>query len=290
MALVNILVGIVRMKGEWRSKEPHAVDWLGALLLAIAMICFFAGFTNLIELWGQGLFIASLLLLYAFVRHSLKAAYPLVNFTLVVQNFIYSRALLASVFMYSGNYGLVFLMGLFLQYNRGLTPTQAGQLLMLQAIVMALFAPLAGRLSDRWGSRLLATGGCLVIGLGQSVLMFVDSAMPILLIGGALMIIGLGHGLFSTPNNSSALGTIPESRLGIASALLNQSRLMGQLLGTAIVSFLMALIIGNHVIDETQFAPLQLVTRVTVGLSFLFALTAAFFSYQRPRSGTSGNR
>jgi EmrB/QacA subfamily drug resistance transporter len=283
LALVNILVGLSRLKGEWRSQEAYAVDWTGAVLLALALICFFVGFTNLVEIWGQSVLLGSLLLFYAFVRHSLNTVYPLVNIPLVIQNNVYSRALLASVFMYSGQYGLLFLMGLFLQYNRGLTPTEAGQLLMLQAIVMAVCAPIAGRLSDKWGSRLLATGGCLVIGAGQSILTFVDTSMSILLIATALMVIGLGHGLFSTPNNSSALGAIPESKLGIASALLNQSRLMGQLLGTAIVSFLMALLIGNQVIDETHFGPLLRVTQVTIGLSFFFALIAAYFSYQKPR-------
>jgi EmrB/QacA subfamily drug resistance transporter len=286
LALVNILVGLSRLKGEWRSQEAYAVDWTGAALIALAMICFFAGFTNLVELWGQGVLLGSLLLLYAFIRHSLNTAYPLVNIPLVIQNHTYSRALLASVFMYSGQYGLLFLMGLFLQYNRGLTPTEAGQLLILQAIVMAVFAPIAGRLSDRWGSKLLATGGCLIIGAGLSVLSFVDNSMPIFLIAAALMVIGLGHGLFSTPNNSAALGAIPESRLGIASALLNQSRLIGQLLGTAIVSLLLALNIGNHVIDETHFASLLRVTQVTIGLSFLFAIAAAYFSYQKPRGSS----
>lgn len=279
LALITLLFGILRLKGEWRSDEPHAVDWWGSLLIAAGLCCFFIGGTHLLQPWGQWSLGGSLLLLYLFVHHARRTPWPLVDIGLVSGNLTFRRALLASLFMYSGQYGVVFLMSLYLQYNRELTPTQAGQIMMLQAFMMALTAPLAGRFSDRWGSRPFATIGCLLIASGLMVLSRVDAQMPLPLIIAALMLVGTGHGLFSTPNNAGALGTVPPARLGIASALLNQSRLLGQLLGTAVVSFLMTLYIGNNTITPADFGAFQQLTQVALILSVMFALSAAALSF-----------
>ena len=71
--------------------------------------------------------------------------------------------------------------------------------------------------------------------------------------GVSLLFLGVGFGLFSTPNNSAALGAVSKERLGMASALLTMSRLMGQMLGTAIVTLLMSLMIGATKITPDQY-------------------------------------
>ncbi|HPY42271.1 MAG TPA: MFS transporter, partial [Thiolinea sp.] len=195
----------------------------------------------------------------------------------------FSRALAASIMVYASNYGLIFLLSLYLQYNRGMTPTAAGQVLMVQAIVMTVLAPLAGRLSDRYRPRMLATAGCLSMVAGLALLVStIGPETPIWVILICLMAFGVGFGMFSTPNSSSVLGSVPPERLGMSSALLNLSRLMGQMLGTAVVTLLMSILIGQAKITPEHYANLMEVVRWAVGLSLIFALAAAYFSKERP--------
>lgn len=188
---------------------------------------------------------------------------------------------MAAVFMYSANYGLMFLLGLYLQYNRGLSPADAGKMLMLQAVVMAVVAPVAGRLSDRYPPRNLATIGCLFAAFGTFMMFFVGQDRSLIYIGSALMMLGLGFGLFSTPNSNSIFGSVAETKLGIVSALLNLARMMGQMIGMAIITLLISLLIGKTKINPEQFEALFMVLRWTLGLSFSFALAAAYFSNSR---------
>jgi EmrB/QacA subfamily drug resistance transporter len=278
LSLVTILLSVFYMKGEWRSEQPVKLDWWGSLLLAFWVLSLFAGMTNLPQ---QSAFIylaVALIFLSVFIRHSSVSANPIIRLKLVWQNHNLSRSLLSAVFMYSANYGLMFLLGLYLQYNRGLSPSDAGQMLMLQAVVMALVAPVAGRLSDRYPPRILATSGCLMVAFGTFMLLFVDQDRSLIYIGSALMILGLGFGLFSTPNSNSIFGSVAETKLGIVSALLNLARMMGQMMGMAIITLLISLLIGKTKISPEQYQSLFQVLHWTLVLSLSFALAAAYFS------------
>ena len=278
LSLFTILLSLCCMKGEWRSPDPVKLDWRGTLLLAIWVLSLFYGLTNMPEFTAYGFLAISLLFLLLFIRHSHVSSNPIIRLKLVWQNRLLSRSLISAIFMYSGNYGLVFLLGLYLQYNRGLSPLDAGQMLMLQAIVMAILAPIAGRLSDRYPPWLLATSGCLIVGLGIFLLLFINQDRSMIFIGFALMLLGLGFGLFSTPNSNSIFGSAAEAKLGIVSALLNLARMLGQMMGMAIITLLVSLFIGNAKIGPQQYEALFQVLRLTLGLSMLFTLFAAFLS------------
>jgi EmrB/QacA subfamily drug resistance transporter len=281
LSLLTIFLSVFYMKGEWRSHEPVKLDWWGSLLLAVWVLSLFAGVTNLPQQSAYIYLLIAIVFLLVFIRHSSVSSNPIIRLKLVWQNHNLSRSLLAAVFMYSANYGLMFLLGLYLQYNRGLSPADAGKMLMLQAVVMAVVAPVAGRLSDHYPPRNLATTGCLFAALGTFMLLFVDQDRSLIYIGSALMMLGLGFGFFSTPNSNSIFGSVAETKLGIVSALLNLARMMGQMVGMAIITLLISLLIGKTKINPTQFEALFEVLRWTLGLSFLFALAAAFFSHSK---------
>lgn len=286
--LVPVPVGFVVLfsvkhvlHGEWKADEPHPVDWTGALIFAVALVALFVGATHLADLFGAALFIAGAMFLYLFVKWSAKATYPLVKLNLLVQNRRFIRSVTAAFFMYGSQYGIVLMMALYLQYNRGLSPTEAGQLMMLQALMMTICAPIAGRLSDRVGRRILATTGSISIALGLVLLTQMNSESALWVIALGLMIIGLGHGLFSTPNNSSALGSIPPQRMGIGSAIISLARQSGQLMGTAVISLLLAIYFNGGALSAAQSDLLQQVMQLALLSSLCFALVAAWLSWQR---------
>ncbi|MFM2319843.1 MAG: hypothetical protein RLZZ215_2464 [Pseudomonadota bacterium] len=281
VVIVLVLAGLT-MKGEWRSAQADRLDLVGTLYMAIGMIGIFVGLSMIPDLKAMlGLLIGAVFI-GIFIRHCYTVPSPLVRLNLVLGNKPFSRALAASSMVYASNYGLIFLLSLYLQYNRGMTPTAAGQVLMVQAIVMTLLAPLAGRLSDHYRPRLLATLGCLAMVAGLALLVLtVGSNTPIWVILLCLMAFGVGFGLFSTPNTNSVLGSVPPERLGMSSALLNLSRLLGQVLGTAVITLLMSMMIGQAKITPDHYADLMGVVRWAVGLSLIFALAAAYFSKER---------
>lgn len=269
------------LPGEWISSERHPVDWIGSLIFALALAALFVGATHLADLSGTATFIGGAILLYLFVRWNRQASFPLVRLDLVLQNTPFLRSVTAALFMYGSQYGIVLMMALYLQYNRGLSPTEAGQLMMLQALMMTLFAPIAGKLSDRLGRRILATTGSLSIAVGLLLLTKMDGQMPLWLIGVAIMIIGTGHGLFSTPNNSSALGAIPPARVGIGSAMISLARQGGQLMGTAVISLLLAIYFDGAAITAEDSQQFETVAHLALYISMGFALGAAWFSWKR---------
>jgi MFS family permease len=103
-----------------------------------------------------------------------------------------------------------------------------------QPIVMAIVAPLSGALSDRIGSRPLATLGMLALAAGLLLLGRVADGAPLTTIAAALGVVGLGVGIFVSPNNSALMGSAPRHRQGIAAGVLATARNVGMVLGVGL--------------------------------------------------------
>ena len=175
----------------------------------------------------------------------------------------------------------LFLLSLYLQYLQGLSPSEAGQMILVQASIMAFLAPISGRLSDRFEPRLIATVGCLFFSAGFGTLIFLqlDSSLNHVIVSLALM--GIGFGLFSTPNNNAALGSVPKERLSIASALLNLSRTSGNMFSMAIIMLLTSHFLGSEQISPERYPDLLIVVKLGFATACGYSFLAAWFSYSR---------
>lgn len=283
---VPILLGVIlsirlSIPGEWKSSEKHKIDWVGTAIFSAAIAALYFGSTRLIELNGWLLTVLGVGLGYHFIKWSGKQTFPLVRIDLMMKNKTFINSATAAMFMYASQYGIVLILSLYLQYNRQLSPTDTGQLMMLQALMMTIIAPLAGRVSDRIGHRLLATGGSLSIAVGLLALALMNHDTPLWVIGLCIMVIGTGHGMFSTPNNSAALATLPAERMGIGSAILSLSRQSGQLIGMAVITLLLGLYFAGAAIGESDPQLLESVTTNALTVSLLTALLAAWFSWRK---------
>ncbi len=276
--LASIILTFIKLKGEWSSEDAQKLDWTGSFLLSCLFLTLFIGFTNLPAAYAFVLLLIAVLLGFLFTQHNKRVKFPVVNLKLVWQNHGLSRSLVSSIMMYAGSYGLQFLMGLYLQYNRGFSPTDAGKFLMIQAIIMAVLAPTAGRLSDRYAPNLIAAAGCFMALLSYAVMLFLDNESHVGIIIVSLVLSGAGFGLFSTPNSNAALQSISVEKLGIASALVSMSRLIGQLLATTFITLMMSLSIGNAEIVPSNYDALLQVFKWTVGVSLIYALLATYTS------------
>ena len=272
---------VVNLKGEWKSQSPTRVDWLGGLIFAVWSSSFFIGVSTLpgkVSFLLLGIGAAGLVLFY---YQQVNSKYPLVRFRAIMDNHVFFRSLMASICVYASNYPLIFLFSLYLQFIQGLSPHDAGQIMVLQAITMAILAPIAGRLSDRFEPRIIATGGCLIMACAFGMLDRITDHTSLYYIAGCLMTLGFGFGLFTTPNNNAALSAIDRERLGIATALLNLSRVVGNMTGIAMVMILVSLIIGHAELKPQQYPALLTTIRWALALSCMYALSGAYFSFTR---------
>ena len=272
---------IVNLKGEWKSSSPTGVDWLGGMIFAVWSSALFMGVSTLpgtVSYVLLGIGVAGVVLFYYQQTHSKN---PLVRFRAIMDNHVFFRSLMASICTYASNYPLIFLISLYLQFNQGLSPHDAGQIMVLQAITMAILAPIAGRLSDRFEPRIIATTGCLIMACAFGLLDQIDSDTSLYYIAACLMTLGFGFGLFTTPNNNAALSSVDRERLGIATALLNLSRVIGNMTGIAMVMILVSLIIGHAELKPEQYPALLITIRWALALSCIYTIAGAWFSYTR---------
>jgi MFS family permease len=196
---------------------------------------------------------------------------------------VFSLSLATSFFMYGSNFAIIFLLSLYLQYIKGLSPAHAGQILMVQALSMALIAPFAGKLADRFESRVIATAGCLIVGVGFLFLNQLDLNTSSSYIVWSLLLVGFGFGLFSTPNNSAIMGAVKKQEVGVASASMNLSRTTGNMVGMSLVNLMLHYYIADTALSTEQNPALMSTISLALTMSLSFVITACVISSMRGR-------
>ena len=272
---VNIPIGVavllvvtIAVRQEWREKEQGRFDLAGAILYGISIALLLAGFSRLNSVSGMILAVSGLLCGVVFYFVELRAAAPVVPIALFRGNRVFAFSNVAALINYSATYAVGFLMSLFLQYIKGMPPDRAGLLMVVQPIVMVLFSPFAGRLSDRIEPRIPASigMGCITAGLVLLSLLGPASSMGRIVVN--LMLLGLGFALFSSPNTSAVMGSVQRSRYGVASATVGTMRLLGQVVSMGVTMLLMSIALGQEKIIPEQYPQFLSVMRTA---SLLFA-------------------
>lgn len=281
--LLSIVLVLAAIKGDWRSRERGRFDWLGSGLFAGWTTALFFGLSGLPEWLYLLLLMLGFAVLVVFIRQQKASAHPLVNIQALQQNRVLSRSMLTGLFMYGAHAPLLFLLSLYLQFIQGMSPATSGQLILLQALMMACLAPVAGRLSDRFEPRLIATLGCGLFAAGHLCLLGIDADTSMTRIALALVLLGVGFGLFSSPNNNAALSAVSKDRLSIASALLSLARTLGNMFSMAIVVLLFNQLLGSTELSPEQYPALLEVLQLALGLGLTYCLVAGWSSWSRGR-------
>ena len=227
---------------EWREEEVQGVDGRGALLYGLAMIFAMFGLSELAELaWGWMALALGLLLLIAFVRHEMKAQDPLLPVHIFVENREFSLSNLTAMVNYSATFAISFLMSIYLQSVLGLSSREAGLVMLIQPIVMAMLSPTAGKLSDHHSPTRIATVGMAITALGILGLVAVVHLESLWLVVPVVIVIGIGFALFAAPNNNTIMGAVPKRYYSLATSMIGTVRLVGQVISVAIVTMVLSL-------------------------------------------------
>jgi MFS family permease len=146
----------------------------------------------------------------------------------------FSFASLSAVLSFMALFAVVFLTPFYLVFVLQYEIVKVGMVMAASPIATLFVAPLAGTFSDRVGTRGLATCGMAISALGLFAFFGLDGSSTAFDVIWRLCVIGIGMGLFQSPNNSAVMGSVHPRRLGIASGMLAASRNVGMVLGIAI--------------------------------------------------------
>jgi EmrB/QacA subfamily drug resistance transporter len=265
--LVNLPVGILaiawaaRVLPDERRSTGQTFDIPGAVLSGTALLTLLLALTQGESLgWTSPVIIALLVTATVtaatFLWQERRTAQPLIDLRLFrIRAFTAGNA--SVVIAFAGLFTATFLLPFLLERGAGYAPIEAGLLLTPIPVIGAIVAPFSGALSDRIGSRLPASVGIAVMAVGLLSLSQLEPGFSPLDLTWRLSLIGLGQGLFMSPNSSAVLGSVPPPRIGTASGTLAQMRIDGQALGIAASGAIVSARMSAHLAELTALGPAE---------------------------------
>jgi len=245
LGLIIIAAIFWKLKGEWAEARGEKFDLSGSIIYGVALVAIMYGLSLLPAMSGVWVIIIGILGILAFIRWEMKVASPVLPMNLFKNNAVFAFSNLAALISYSATFAVAFLLSLYLQYTKGLSPQNAGLILVSMPAMQAILSPLAGRLSDRIEPRIIASIGMGLTTVGLVLLTFLNQNTAIGFILISLIILGFGFALFSSPNTNAIMSSVEKRSYGIASATLATMRTVGMTLSMGIAMLIFAIFIGR---------------------------------------------
>jgi EmrB/QacA subfamily drug resistance transporter len=286
--LVNVPLGLTiiffvfrKLKGEWAEAKGEKFDFTGSTIYSFVLVAVMYGLSLLPAVLGAWLILIGALGILAFVKWETKVESPVLNISLFRNSRVFAFSNLAALINYSATFAVSFLLSLYLQYIKGLTPQSAGLILVSQPVVQAVFSPFAGWLSDRIEPRIVASMGMALTTIGLFLLTFLNEKTTLEFIVSSLILLGLGFALFSSPNTNAVMSSVEKKFYGVASAILGTMRLTGQTLSIGIAMLIFAIYIGRVQITPEYYQPFLISVEVAFIIFAILCFIGIFASLIR---------
>jgi EmrB/QacA subfamily drug resistance transporter len=253
---VNLPVGIigtwlvVRYVPAFRPPGGQRFDYWGALTLFVSLLALLVALTLgqrngfgdrtvllLVAMW--------IVFLATFIFIELRTEQPMIDLRLF-RSSLFSVSLTTGFIIFICLAGTLILMPFYAENVLGYDPQQTGLLMATVPVALGIIAPVAGSLSDRFGSRPIMVAGLAVLAAGFLAVSSLNAETTALGYVLRFLPVGLGVGMFQSPNNSAIMGAAPRERLGIASGMLAVTRTLGQTTGIATLGALWAGQVFKH--------------------------------------------
>ncbi|MBA7589362.1 hypothetical protein ES708_31444 [subsurface metagenome] len=212
-----------------------------------------------------------------FVWYEFRTEDPLFEMRLLSRSRVFAYSNLAALIHYSATFAIGFMLSLYLQYIKGLQPHEAGFILVAQPLIMAVFSPLTGKLSDKIQPRILASAGMTASALGLFLLIFINKNTSVTALLLILVLLGIGYALFSSPNTNAIMSSVERKYYGIASGSVGTMRMVGQMFSMGIALMLFSLFLGRVEINPEYFDDFMQVMKISF-IIFTFLCTGGVFA------------
>jgi len=228
--------------------------------------------------WGStrivGAFAVAAVLLAAFVALELRQRVPMLDLTLF-KNGTFAGANLAMLLVALSMFGVFFFVSLYMQNILGFSAVQAGAAFLPMTLLVMVVAPIAGKLSDRFGSRWLMTSGLSLLAVQLFYYSTLGTGATFWNLLPALIVGGFGMSLAMTPTAAAVIRAVPVAKAGVGSATLNSMRQVGGAIGIALMGAIMAHVIAGRRTPEAFVDGFSTTLRVAGLIAIAGAVVAA---------------
>jgi nitrate/nitrite transporter NarK len=279
IGLIVILLILRNLKGDFKDDNGGKFDLTGSTVFSAMLLSLMYGMSKLPTQAAWLPIGLGIILLGVFIYVEDNVENPVLDLDIFRTNRAYSLFNLSAMINFSATFSLTFLLSMYLQYIKGLDPQQAGAILIASPIIQAIVSPIAGRLSDRVQPAKLSTAGMAITGLALAPLIFLNFNTSTWYITVALLVLGVGLALFSSPNTNAIMGSVPRNLLGVASSTVGTMRLTGQMFSQGIAMTMIALNMGSAKIVPELHGELLISINGTFTVFFALCILGALASY-----------
>ena len=256
------------LKDEWTT-EKKPIDNVGSLIYVVFIVFLIYGLSNVVN--GGGLFlIVAIGLLVIFVMFEKKRTYAVYNLN-ILKNVQYVIGNYAASVGYFVTFIATYVLSLHLQVVLGVNSGVTGLILFITPVLMVIVAPYSGSLSDKYDSRIISAVAMIVIS-GSLIIFALLEYIPFYMIIFGVVLQGIGHGLFSSPNNRYVLTSVEVDDLSDASSFLSTVKEMGKLFSATIFNVICLLYVGHVEVSE-NVAGLIISSRLMMIISLILAIS-----------------
>ena len=271
-----------KLKGiEWAVCKGENFDKVGSIVFSISLLLVLWGFSMITSIPGKLMVIMGIAGFILFVVYELRIEHPVLDMKLFFHNRMFAFSNLSTLISFTGTFAVVFLLSLYLQYIKGLSPISAGLILAISTIFMALMSTVSGKLSDKYDPRKIASVGMMIITLSLFMFIFLDknTCVYYLLLG--LILMGIGSGTFSSPNTNAIMSSVEPRFYGVAAATSSTMRITGQTLSMGITILIFSIYIGTAQFTPSTYPELMTSIKVIFVISTIMGFGAIFASLAR---------
>ena len=283
LGVATIYLATWKLAGEWAEAQGQKLDIIGGILYGSGIMLVMWGFSALPSHESFWAMLIGIVLIGSFVWWERRTTFPLINLELFSQNRTFALSSLAALIHYSGTMAVTFLLSLYLQYIKGLTPQGAGLILMVQPLVMAICSPVAGMISDRFEPRYIASLGMAITATGLFILTSVEFQTSTTFIVLDLALLGFGFALFSSPNMNAIMSSVDKEFYGVASGTVGSVRLIGAMLSMGIATLVFSLHIGRVQITPEYYPVFLESVKIALTIFAVLCIPGIFASMARGR-------
>ncbi|MBQ2635843.1 MAG: MFS transporter [Methanobrevibacter sp.] len=286
--LLCIILMIVKIPHEWKTYENDKIDKVGSIIYAIGILAFVYGFTTLTTSTGLILTALGLVMLVIFGVYELRQTSPVFNMNLF-KNKKFTSSNIAALCSYIAVMVVTTILNYHFQYVRGWDAQMSGMILIITPIIMAVMAPNSGKLSDKIHPQKLAALGIGIAAVALAILTFLTGDTPLYVVVIAMILQGVGMGLFSSPNMNAIMSSVPPKDAPTASASQATMRTIGQTMSLGLSTLVFAWIMGTLPL-ATQYAGMIVsASQIICGICTAACILAVFASLVGVRSSDKFN-
>lgn len=253
LSLISLYFTVTGTPADEGLKERQKTDMVGNILYVLMVSAFLFGFSNIGTCFsGKLLTLLGVVLLIVFGRYELKAVNPVVKISMFTGDAVFTLSNIAALLNYAATFAVTYLVSIYLQLIVGFPSQKAGLILIIMPLIQALITPKTGKLSDTVPPYKLASAGmaCCALGLGLFASLGKETGVVFVVV--ALMVMGTGFGLFSSPNTNAIMSRADKSDYAVANSIVSTMRTIGQSFSMALVNIIVSFKLGDSALSQAS--------------------------------------